>query len=173
MCLCLTLSEVQPNMLEIRVQRYSLVHLKAIDYLSNLYHFSRLPGQIELFGRLICPQLCILHSHSSGSPNAQRALRSFQPALLFLCGSAGRAWTCCLPHPRVPRGPSPPGTFPESTRANLSQQGDESCSRVGSDPACPGLGFWSMMFHYSISVFMKWGWCELPSSSWAVLIGLE
>ena len=37
---------------------------EAIDYLSNLYHFSRLLRQIELFCHLICPQLGILHSHS-------------------------------------------------------------------------------------------------------------
>lgn len=37
---------------------------EAIDYLSNLYHFSWLLRQIELYCHLICPQLCILHSHS-------------------------------------------------------------------------------------------------------------
>lgn len=49
----------QLKMLEIWVQQYSLVHLKAIDYLSNLYRFSWLLWQIKLFCHLIYPQLCV------------------------------------------------------------------------------------------------------------------
>ena len=120
-----TFSEAESKMLEIRVQRYSLVYLKAIDYLSNLYHFSWLPGQIELFGHLICPQLCILQSHSLGSSQCTEGPKLIPTCPTFSHGSAGRVWTHCLPRAFVPRGPSLPGTqhFPRIHQGELMSTG--------------------------------------------------